>query len=247
MTRAIILAAGLSSRICAVTAGHPKSLLEIGGKSLLRRQLDQLALHDITDIHVATGYRAEEIAATTGNDATTHYYPRYAATNNLGTLEWCSGLLDGQCLILFADVLVSNRSLRCCIESQGELALLVDRSRVLAGTMRVRMMDDQLVDIGSHIPVDQGDGNFIGIARIGADSIPRFRQCLSRLAADAGFANAYYTEVFRTLAAEGMAIPCVDVAADDWCEIDTPEDYQTALRRAGQWAENAKASRLSSD
>lgn len=243
MTRAIILAAGLSSRICTVTGGHPKSLLEIGGKSLLRRQLDQLAHHDITDIHVATGYRAGEIVTATGNDATTHYYPRYTATNNLGTLQWCSRLLDGECVILFADVLVANHSLRCCIESQGDFSLLIDRSQVLPGTMRVKILHDHLVDIGSHIPVAQGDGNFIGIARIGAASIPRFRECLSHLAADARFANAYYTEVFRTLAAEGVAIPCVGVAADDWCEIDTPGDYQTAVSRASHWTEDGTGTR----
>jgi len=247
MTRAIILAAGMSSRICAVTGGHPKTLLEIGGKSLLRRQLDQLAHHDIADIHVATGYRAGEIVAVTGNDATTHFYPRYTETNNLGTLEWCSELLDGECLILFADVLVSNHSLRCCIESQDDFSLLIDRSRVLSGTMRVRVLHDHLMDIGSHIPVDQGDGNFIGIARIGAASIQQFRECLSRLAADAGFTNAYYTEVFRSLAGEGVTIPCVDVAGDDWCEIDTPEDYHIAVSRAGQWAENSTDARESPD
>ena len=31
--------------------------------------------------------------------------------------------------------------------------------------MRVKIKRDNIVDIGSHIPVSEGDGNFIGLAK----------------------------------------------------------------------------------
>jgi L-glutamine-phosphate cytidylyltransferase len=234
MTRAIILAAGRSSRISVLAEGRPKCLLEIGGRSLLNRLLDQLTVCGISDICIATGYRADDVAAAAPSDVKLMHYPSYATTNNLGTLQWCAQFLDGDVVVLFADVLVDTDSLCHLVHSTCDALLLVDRKRVLPGTMRVRTRDDRILDIGAHIPVNEGHGNFVGIARIGSGIIGSFRQRLSELAADSAFDNAYYTEVFRSLTAAGDRVSCVDVVGD-WCEIDTAEDYHAAVAHAEQW------------
>ena len=58
--KAIILAAGPSSRLRPLTENTPKTLLEIEGKSILQRTLEVLRNSDITDIAIVRGYEKEK-------------------------------------------------------------------------------------------------------------------------------------------------------------------------------------------
>ena len=60
--RAVILAAGRGSRLHPYTENRPKCLMELGGMTLMERQLRALRGAGITDIVVVTGYRAEMLA-----------------------------------------------------------------------------------------------------------------------------------------------------------------------------------------
>lgn len=50
--KAMILAAGLGTRLKPFTDEHPKALAEVNGKSLLQRNIEYLASFDITDVIV---------------------------------------------------------------------------------------------------------------------------------------------------------------------------------------------------
>ena len=59
--KAIIIAAGLGSRLGNLTNDKPKCLLEVAGKSLLQHQIDTLKSCGITNISVIKGYKKEKI------------------------------------------------------------------------------------------------------------------------------------------------------------------------------------------
>ena len=63
MNRALILAAGEGTRLRPLTNDKPKCMVPLLGVSLLQRQIDCLQNQGIHDIHIATGYRAEQIEA----------------------------------------------------------------------------------------------------------------------------------------------------------------------------------------
>ena len=54
--KAIIIAAGISSRLMPITDDKPKCLLEVGGKTIIQRQLEVLKQCGIDDIVVVRGY-----------------------------------------------------------------------------------------------------------------------------------------------------------------------------------------------
>ena len=53
---AVILAAGMGTRLGGFTKEQPKGFLEIDGQSLIERSIRNLIDHGITDIIIGTGY-----------------------------------------------------------------------------------------------------------------------------------------------------------------------------------------------
>lgn len=84
--KAVIVAAGLSSRLYPLTANCPKSLLSLGGESLLARSVRLLRSNRITDIAVVVGYRAQMIRDAMGNGVKCIPNPFYMHCNNMGSV-----------------------------------------------------------------------------------------------------------------------------------------------------------------
>ncbi len=55
-TRALILSAGQGRRLLPFTADRPKCLIELDGRTVLERQIDNLRAGGIDHITVVTGY-----------------------------------------------------------------------------------------------------------------------------------------------------------------------------------------------
>ena len=87
-TRVLILAAGQGTRLRPLTNNKPKCLVPLAGKSLLQRQVKTLKDNDITNIHIATGFCADQIKEL---GFETSLNPRFAETNmvetNIGVIK----------------------------------------------------------------------------------------------------------------------------------------------------------------
>lgn len=59
--RAIILAAGIGSRLIPLTNNTPKCLLEINSKTILEHQIENLKRCGIQDITMVVGFKAKKI------------------------------------------------------------------------------------------------------------------------------------------------------------------------------------------
>ena len=59
--RAMILAAGLGTRLKPFTDHHPKALAMVNGKSLLQRNVEYLLTYGITDIIINVHHFADQI------------------------------------------------------------------------------------------------------------------------------------------------------------------------------------------
>lgn len=65
--KCLVLAAGMSTRLAALTSGAPKPLTPVAGVPVLKRNLRWLASHGIRETFVNLHYRADEIIAAFGD------------------------------------------------------------------------------------------------------------------------------------------------------------------------------------
>ena len=227
--KAIILAAGLSSRLHPLTLEVPKCLLPLHGKSVMEHQLNALEQAGITSVTVIVGFLADVIRQSIGDRVDYALYERFRETNNLGTLHHCRDLLDDDCLVLFADVLLTPGALSRLASHPADYALLVDRTRVLENTMRIQTRDGGIVDLGGHIPVAEGEGNFVGIAKYSKTGAAALAGELDAMIREGGHEDKYYVQALPRLARKGAFIEPVDIGAP-WLEIDTNAEYEAAIQ-----------------
>lgn len=122
---AIILAATRGGgALQALTEDRPKTLLRVGGVSLLDRLCDNLAALHVRDITVVAGYRKEAIARPgirrVDNDA-------WDTTGELVSLRAAADSLHDTCLIAFGDILCRRHILRTLLDDDADFAIAADR------------------------------------------------------------------------------------------------------------------------
>ncbi len=134
--QAIILAAGFGRRMQPLSHACHKALLPVAGSTILGRIVDSLLAIAVTDIIVATGYRADEVRAFCadtypGVTFTFVHNERYATTNNIVSLSLALDRArpDADVLTIECDLLFDVHLLgRLAGGERGNVAL-VDRYR----------------------------------------------------------------------------------------------------------------------
>ena len=89
--KAVILAAGIASRLRPLTDTTPKCLLKVGERCLLQRAFDALLQNGFREFVIVTGYRQQQIvnfleAHYPALEVTFIYNEKYASTNNIYSL-----------------------------------------------------------------------------------------------------------------------------------------------------------------
>jgi len=171
---AVVLAAGVGSRLRPLTDDKPKALVQVSGSTILRRAVDALSAHGVRRLVVATGYREDAIEralADSDLEILCRRNPEYDRTQNSVSLGLCRDALAGGAFFkLDGDLLFDPVILQRLDESEAELAAAVDSGAALdAEAMKVRfLVDGSIAEFGKGIPLAEARGESIGIERIAA-------------------------------------------------------------------------------
>ena len=97
-TKALIIAAGLGSRLKKHTENLPKCMLDFGGKTLLQRQIDAYNKNNIKDISLIRGYKKEKI-----NYKGLRYFENkdYKNNNILNSIFYAEKIINGNIIISY--------------------------------------------------------------------------------------------------------------------------------------------------
>jgi choline kinase len=229
--RAIILAAGRGMRLGSRLGASPKCLLELGGATLLERQLASLRQSGVTSVTVVAGFEAARVASACAGLADVLVNDRYAETNSLFSLWLARPLLDEGFIVLNGDVLFHRQLLRDLLSSRFDDALLVafrDPSSDPFGDeeMKVKVRSGRVADIAKTLDADEADGENVGIARFSRAGAALLVQLMDEIVSNGG-AREFAPRAFQAFARR-RPLHAVGTRGYPWIEIDFPADYDRA-------------------
>lgn len=220
----------MSSRLYPLTLDKPKCLLELAeGKAIIDHQIEILREVGVEDVIIVVGYLQKMIIKHVGDKARYRIFNDFAKFNNLHTLYSIKDELNDDIVILYSDVVFGKDLLKKCVTSKEDYCLLVHNREVLKDTARVKILNGGIVDIGNHISVEDGDGNFIGIAKYSKDGIKKLIVEMGKMINDPKHFNDYYMVPLINLG-KSERIGFELVHNDPWIEIDFLADYEKAKK-----------------
>ena len=239
--KALILAAGFGNRMKPLTSTTHKTLLTIGGRSIIQRIIDALLVYNISDIVIVTGYMAdllqEHIEQNYPEQNVQYIYnERFAQTNNIYSvaLAFEQMKIDDDILLIESDLIFDPVILGRLLASPHSNAALVDKYRSgMDGT--VVTVDTNVIT--SVIPPHLQGLDFTFDDKYKTLNIYRFSQefCatdfknLLTYYAKTIDDNCYYELILGILIyMQKEVIHAVRLEDELWAEVDDPNDLDIA-------------------
>lgn len=237
-TKAIILAAGVGSRIRPLTNDHPKSMLKVAGIPIIERMITNILECGISEFIFVLGYREDQIRELVQSrfpdlKASFIVNEKFRRTNTGYSLMLAQTATEGAGFVKFdADVVFDPEILRRLIASDAESALCIDRNIKLdAEEVKVIVDDDMRVRRASKaIDPKSALGESIGIEKIGPKTASFLFAELAEMMTNESQHQKYYEAAYERLIAKRVAFHAVDISGLDWVEIDTQDDFDAANR-----------------
>lgn len=231
--KAFIMAAGVGSRLVRVAQNRPKCLLKMGGKTLISRMLDVLESRGITDVTLITGYKADLVRKEVGSRARFIHNPFFHVTNSIASLWFARDLLEGDAIVTNGDLFFEEALLDELLADTRDRVMLCDSTRIVDADYRFSLDGDRIVRYGKDIPVEETHCEYVGMAKIAASFMPRFRKRLIDLVEEQQ-AGKWWEDVLYSFVAEGLPVWVRDIAGVFWGEVDYVEDYDRIVRWANE-------------
>ena len=244
--KALIIAAGLGSRLKNHTENLPKCMLDFGGKTLLQRQLHAYQKNEIKDISLIKGYKKEKI-----NYKGIRYFENtdYKNNNILNSIFYAEKIINGDIIISYSDILFEPSVVSRLQKSDHDISVVVDidwrgyyvgrKDHPISEAENVIFNSNNEVEkIGKiNTGKEEVHGEFIGMIKLSSQGSEIFKYHYNRLKKIYWnkpfqrakiFQKAYLTDFIQELVDIGIKVHCV-IIESGWKEIDTVEDYQKAL------------------
>ena len=240
--KAIILSAGYGSRLGNLTKELPKSLVDINGKSIIKRQIETFRNNGIKEIIVIIGpnkdkFQLKNIEYVVDKNFHDH--------EQLGSLMAANKHFQNDVVISFGDVIVDNNIMKQVIESTYDIGVAIDLNWEKKYENRTQhpkseadlalIKSNKLIKIKKNLnPTENHQlGEFLGIIKLSNVGSKKFLNIFESLNSfhegefhDApSLQKAYLTDMIDELIQINEVVNPILIDGV-WFEIDTIEDLE---------------------
>ena len=240
-TAAIILAAGIGSRLNPLTLEKPKSLIKVNNREILDYQIKgyQSAGIKLKNIIVITGYKTDmiekfldenypEVTVITNED--------YKTTNNmyslyLGLRYVKNNLKNINTLIINnADCIYSEKTMQKFINSDLKNSIAVQPGCYITESMKISVNNEnKITDISKNLPEEESFGVSVDFYKYSDTTIDELFNIIKDFVEIKKDLNRWTEVAFPLLFLKSNVYP-FDINNEKWIEIDNMEDLIQADR-----------------
>ena len=246
--KAIIVAAGVGSRLGDLTKELPKPLIDVNGNSILERQILSFKKFGIDKIVIIRGPHREKFSFKNVKYVDDDDYENH---NLLGSLMVAENELNEDVIISYGDIMFDETILEQILAFSGNAGLAIDynweknhsgKSKELLGKISVVTIENNSIsNIGYYENIDENPdsilGEFIGIMKLSPLSANYFVTKYNELRTnhDGKFHDSpsinfgIITDMINELIHNKIQFLPIKISGD-WCEIDTQLDLENAKK-----------------
>lgn len=226
--QAVILAAGMGTRLEKLTNGGPKCLAEIGNRPLIEHQLEALADYGVGPVLMVLGYKDQAIRELVSQRAEYVVNERFRETNSLYSLWLAREWVRGPFVLLNSDLFFHPEILSRLLEEPGNVLAYDSTSSRGQEQTKVAIRERRVVDLGKDLPPSSARGESLGLLKFDADGAKAMLAVADDLVRQ-GHEKAWVIEATRAVC-RMVPLYGVNVAGLDWTEVDYPYDLEQARR-----------------
>ena len=237
--KAIILAAGMGSRLKELTSNIPKCMIEVNGESLIKRLLKILIKYKVNDVVLVVGYKSEVLIDYISKleldvKVTYIYNKEYNTTNNIYSLFLAKPeILKEDILLLESDLIFDEQVIEKLVSSpENNLAVVSSYEHWMDGTC---VEIDEKKNITNFIFSNDFNFNFtdklyktVNIYKFSLDFMKSYIILLETYLKIKDKKD-YYETIFRYLIQiRPKELKALVLENEKWYEIDNKEDLEIA-------------------
>lgn len=228
--KALILAAGLGTRLAPITNDRPKSLVPVNGKPILMKQIENLHENGITDITIVSGYKADIL-----EKAVHQLYPEikiiesvdYATTNNMYSAYIArESIGENGFLMMNADVYYDSSVIKALLEDKAENAIVTDIGTYIEESMKVVEVEGRLVKISKTITPEEALGASIDVYKFSKEGGRAFFAKCAEYIEEKNELKMWSEVALNDILSEVVFKACP--LKGRWLEIDNHDDLAAA-------------------
>jgi len=231
ITTAVILAAGLGSRLRPYTDHHPKGFIPVHGTPIVIQSIEKLITLGVTRIIIGTGYMKSHYEALQVRypQVTCVENPDYEVTGSMATLACCQQAIGSDGFLLLESDLVYPQYALSALMS-------VDFPTVMLGSGMTQSGDEVYIQYDAQFrlqklskkpdELDHISAELVGINKISTVMLTQMVDYFNQ----ANQPKLDYEGTMALIGAENQSVYVHKIDDLPWCEVDT-EDH---LKRAHQ-------------
>lgn len=229
---AVILAAGMGSRLSSLGHPGPKGALQLHHHTIIEESIERLYRAGIARITIVTGYQAEfyeGLASLQPERIETVHNPKFADSGSMYSLYLAAPRVSGEFLLLESDLIYEQRALTSAMDNHAANLLLLSGPTEAGDEVYVETDANRLLRAMSKDKSTLGEliaGELVGISKISAELYAEMCS-YARIRFQQSLHLDYETDALVGVC-RSNPVHCLTIDDLLWSEIDDEAHYRRA-------------------